>query len=201
MEGAATNSQYRIPIAFDITNIVSTSGLSGTTIVLVNSLGAVPNDYHGVVDGIFPYLEGSAGPITGPRIPGTGITITWQVLLGGAPASYYGAINTILCPWNGQNDRTLIEVPSGLVLSAQVLYTDSNAIYSYIGLRLKGMWIPKEQMEHMAVSQQPQPIQAPPVYYAPIGIAPPPGPINEMVDNPYIGQTPSYESMIGRYFR
>src|SRR5262249_23001505 len=74
---------HRVPIPFDLVSIIAAPA-SGTVSTLVGSsttpaVGPPTPYYRGVVDGIFPYVEGAAGPVTNPRIAGQGVTITWSI--------------------------------------------------------------------------------------------------------------------------
>jgi hypothetical protein len=143
-----------LPIPFDY-DFIQASPATGSTVFLVSdgvnsTAGAVsstvPLGMRGVVDGIFPYLEGASGPITQARIPGLGVAITWSLFVNGKPDRAYGAITTILAPWGtAMSERTLIFLRPGEQLTCAVTYTDPNAVYQFVGIRVKGLWIPMEK--------------------------------------------------------
>jgi len=107
----------------------------------------VPLGMRGSVDGIFPYLETVAAPgisLVGPRIPNApGSEIVWHILINGRPDRTYGAINTILAPWQtAMSERMMVSLRSGEQLTVTVDYDDPGALYAYIGIRIKGWFIP-----------------------------------------------------------
>lgn len=146
-DGGESAAYRRSPINFDFQPIVAAQA-SGARTQLIGplgtvTLGAIPRDYRAVVDGIFPYLEAASGsPFAGPRITGTGVTITWFVSVDGKPVPGYGVITTIIAPWNRPSPRPLFEVQTGSVLTVDVQNIDPNGLYSYLGVRLTGRMIP-----------------------------------------------------------
>lgn len=133
-------------IPFDVSVIIAAPA-SGTTTTLVGagataSLGAVPPGYRGFVDGISPYLEDATGPLTTPRIPGVGVTITWRLFVSNQPAPYYGRITTLLDGWSDINPRSLLELRETETLTANVTIVDPGGLYAFLGLRLRGRWVP-----------------------------------------------------------
>lgn len=146
--GQQTPRDRRLPMPFDLVNItaVPASGtrdypLIGTDATNTPRLATTPDGYRGVVDGIFPYLEGAGGVVSQARIPGN-VTIRWRIRLNSVPVPTYGALEYILAPWNGQSDRVLLELPPGQELSVVADYTDAFGVYSYIGIRIKGRFLP-----------------------------------------------------------
>jgi hypothetical protein len=134
------------PTPWDLFNIVAVPA-SGSTVQLIGptaarQLGRVPLGYRCVLHSISPYLEGAAGPITQPRIPGPGVTITWSLLFDGKFAPYYATVQTLLDGWGATSTHSLLEVPEGTQLRAQVTYVDPGGLYSFVGIRLRGQFIP-----------------------------------------------------------
>lgn len=142
-----------VPVAFDHVNIIATPSTGTTTFLIGDGVNTIANEVTspvplgmiGHVDGIFPYLEGAAGPVTQPRIPGSGVTYTWRVLVQGKADRAYGAITTIIAPWNGATAmRPLLVLRPTEQLTCSVTVTDPNGLYSYVGIRIMGRWIPEK---------------------------------------------------------
>ena len=134
------------PQPFDAFAIIANPG-TGTTTTLIGPtatsvIPTVPVGYRALIDGISPYLEGAAGPIGGPRIPGAGVTYTWRLLLNGRPAPYYAAITNILGAWDAVSIRSLLEVPPNVLVTATVTIVDPGLLYSFVGLRVRGRLVP-----------------------------------------------------------
>lgn len=144
-----TPRDRKLPQPFDLIFIraVPATGTLGTLLVGIQTgvntpqLSAVPDGYRGIVDGIFPYLEGVGGVVSQPRIPGV-VDIVWHLRLNGTPVPVYGAMNYILAPWNAMSDRALFEVPPGKILTCDVDYTDAFGLYTHVGIRIKGRLLP-----------------------------------------------------------
>lgn len=153
----------QVPVPFDWMSIIPTQG-SGVTIWLlsdginpatsqgppnlpITALPPVadmcPVGMRGIIDGIFPYVEGAAGPVTQPRIPGQGVTIVWNLFINGKPDRAYGRITNILAPWQtGMSERMMISLRPGEQLTCSCTPTDPNGLYSFFGIRIKGWFIP-----------------------------------------------------------
>lgn len=146
-ELADSPQSLRAPKHFDLINIIAAPA-SGSTTTLIGSgaavsLGPVPCAWRGVVTRVFTYLEGATGPISGWRIPGAGVTMTWQLLVNAQPAYPYDNITTILSGFEPQH--ALLEIPQSGVLTAQVTNTDPNGLYLQIGIRVVGQFLPLDK--------------------------------------------------------
>jgi hypothetical protein len=132
-----------VPAPFDLIAIVAAPA-SGTTTTLVTTgmIGRIPRGYRAVIDGITTILEGAVGPIAGPRIPGAGVTIAWRLLVDGNAAYPYNNITTIINDI-GQ-DRPLFEIPPDRQLTVDVTNTDPAGLYAYLGVRIRGRYLPWE---------------------------------------------------------
>lgn len=144
--GDATNTGRPRPLPWDLINIVAAPA-SGSTTTLIGpgaaQLGlAVPEKYRAYVDAICPYVEAAAGPVTSPRIPGVGVTMTWRVLIDGQPAPPYAAITTVLSSWEYVSPRPLLEVPSGSTMTVDVTNIDPLGTYLWLGIRVRCRWVP-----------------------------------------------------------
>lgn len=150
--GVAGEQDFLHPRRFDY-QIIIAAPASGTTAWLLgddNNAPAtggqfgtrIPNGCYGVVTGIFPYLEGGAGAVQGPRIPGAGVTIAWSLLIDNKIDQAFGRITTILAPWNSQENRPLVYIRSGLQLTCSVTPTDPTGLYSFVGIRIMGWIVP-----------------------------------------------------------
>ena len=137
------------PHTFDY-RAITTAPASGETVQLIGdsrnaalagiyNATLVPMGHVGEVDGIYPYLEGSTGPINGPRIPGAGVVITWSILVNNRPVGDYGTIRDILAPWTSATaDRPLLYLFGGEILTCAVTVVDPGGLYSYVGIRIRG---------------------------------------------------------------
>ncbi len=131
------------------TAIVLTSSLTSGSLgnILISSainggIGPVPKGYRAVLDGIYPYLEGPAGPIYAPRIVGPGVAIVWHLNIDNNPNAYSN-ITTLLSPWGAPtNPRPIAEIRRDTNISVTVDYTDPGGLYTAVGVRLMGRWIP-----------------------------------------------------------
>lgn len=150
-DGQGTAQSRPTPIPFDLLAIVDYTTLSQAGIVntligpgAAKQIGPVPATFRGVVDGIFPYLETWDGTVIAGRVPLAGTdSVVWSVSVDNVPDPYYGSLSSVITPFNGMSDRALIAIrPSG-VLSSTVVVTDTPTnSFAWIGMRLKGRWIP-----------------------------------------------------------
>lgn len=124
------------------TFLIGDGAMNSSTIAGTQNSGIIPAGSRMIIDGIFPYLEGNSGPIVGPRIPGNTATVFWSILINQRPAFNYGNITTILAPWNGMSERTLVSVRPGEQLTCSVTMNDPNVLFPFVGMRLKGEVIP-----------------------------------------------------------
>jgi len=134
---------YRIILA------VPPSGTLGFVLVGPNVLGfatptpgAMPFGYRGAITGFSPYLEGGVGPVAGPRIVGAGVAIVWHLLFSSKPAPVFNEVTQLLDPWGYESPFPLVELPEGALIGVTVDYTDPGALYSRIGVRVRGYWEP-----------------------------------------------------------
>ena len=163
-DGVESQQGFFAPQRFD-NQIIVAAPASGTTIFLVgdaNTASApvaggqqairVPHGSYAAVTGIFPYLEGGAGAVQGPRIPGAGVSIIWRLLVDNVPDGAFGNISTILAPWNSQENRPLVYVRSGRQLTCSLEFTDPAGLYSFVGIRLMGWLVPFEKETRVGVA-------------------------------------------------
>lgn len=163
-EGADSQQGFFTPQRFDNVVIVAAPA-SGTSIFLVGDENAaaapvsggqqairVPHGSYGVVTGIFPYLEGGAGVVVGPRIVGAGVSIIWRLLVNNVPDTAFGRVNTILTPWNSEENRPLVYIRSGQQLTCRLDFTDPAGLYTFVGIRLMGWFVPFENERRAGVA-------------------------------------------------
>jgi hypothetical protein len=132
-----------------VITLIGTNTIPG----IVNAF-AIPTGTIGVVTGIFPYLEGGAGPIRQPRIPGAGVIPYWSVQIDGQPDNAYGAIKTMLSDglWSAaMSGAPLIYIRSGEQLTAVVSITDPGALYDYAGIRIVGRIMSLDAFQRLEV--------------------------------------------------
>jgi hypothetical protein len=152
-----TTQNLVVPVPFDAvaitayqgdgtsTTLIGDGNVNAATLAGATNVSATPWGCVGEVNGIFPYLEGSSGPVPGPRIPGNGVVIQWQIFVNGRTTPQYGALNTILSPWNGFcSDHPLLYLRPGEQLTCMVAVTDPFGVYvgGNIGIRIRGRFVP-----------------------------------------------------------
>lgn len=134
------------PTPWDVWTIQAVPA-SGTSVELIGpagarQLGRVPVGYRCTIYSIAPYIGTATGPATSPFILGAGVALRWVVMFDGKAAPYYNDVTNLLGAWDWESEHSLLEVPEGTELRVQVAYTDPGGLYTHVGVRVRGQFIP-----------------------------------------------------------